>query len=1405
MNGRVLTERLLATTSLAALILAATGQNSAFAVVPCPGASNPGGNYSNSGAIACVFIGNSSTASVTNTASGIIGPPTSTSAAIIVGSGGTLSGAISNAGRIVGPALTTGYAFGIAVAGEVRGGIGNSGTITVSTAGGAGFVQLYGIDIGDSVGGSPTSFGGGISNGGTISLTLNGGGTDDSYGIVEEVSTFSGNIINAAGGTIALSLTGATGLVQGAGIALFGDTVAGNVVNAGVVIASGISVGQAANITGVTISGGTVTGAITNSGTVSASATVSGGSDSAQAAGYRVEFIDSLGGGFANSGTIAASAINHGTGSAYAAGVGGFVYTWAGGFTNSGTISATASAGAGQASAIGVAIGNAFSTFTGGVLNSGTIAAVATSTGGAANANGLTIQGSLFSGGLSNAGTISASATVSAGTSEANAEGVQLINITSFGGGFANSGTIAAQAINNGTGTALAQGVYALIYNSAGGFNNSGIISATATANFGRATAVGLSIGAGAPISSFGGGILNSGTISASATGGDGATAYGMTLSGSLFTGNLSNGGTISATVDGGLGRATGTGIVISASSFNGAIVNSGNISGQATAVACCNAVLARGLAITSGVTFGTTSAGGGIVNSGTIAAVATVKAGFGCGTAAVRGLSVSVSTFNGGITNSGTIAATAQILAGAGSSNIARATALFLSGAIFNGGITNSGLISATATIASCGTAIARGISIFSGGAFNGGITNTGTIIAQASGKANFHCGSAIGIAIQGTGFSGNIVNSGTIAGLVTTSIGCGIGIAIGPAAHATITNSGLIEGTTFGIDLNSEGAASTINQTGGTIIGGICCGAAIRLSANADTVNISGGSIVGNIQGGGTANIVNVNMGSGTFSYAGQITNVGTVNLNSGSLLLQNLTAPGVSTVSYNQSAGTTLALEVSPAATNNHASLAASGAISLASGAVLQAFEGAFAWTPGTYTYAGVVTAGSTTGSFTAASNSPFFTASLSQSSTVDNLTLTMLSPSQVPGLNGNQQSVANAIIGIPGGNTTLDQIFLLPGSSSSSGPSAGLPTLGNALTQLSGSQFTTTNYQPLIQAWQMFTDSLSDRLSQGAGYGGTVSASMDPSHGIQFAQADIPQQVAQMSDGGSALRTAPMPHQWGLWARGYGLSSNASSTATSAAYSESGAGLIVGADNQITDRIVAGVALNVSSDKASVSGGGFTQTDAYQGSVYGQYSVDPNWYVNGIAGFGWQTYSSARVVTLLTTNVNNGNFDGQSYHVYGESGYTLHPAMLPLTRITPYLGLGYLHAHTDGFTETGSATALNVQAMDSNSFTTTLGARMATTFQIGATVFRPELRAAWQHEFLDESGSIRAAFAASPGSVFTATGTGFGRESFLGGAGLTTTITSSTQVFFDYDAKVTGGYTAQAVSGGLRVQF
>ena len=60
----------------------------------------------------------------------------------------------------------------------------------------------------------------------------------------------------------------------------------------------------------------------------------------------------------------------------------------------------------------------------------------------------------------------------------------------------------------------------------------------------------------------------------------------------------------------------------------------------------------------------------------------------------------------------------------------------------------------------------------------------------------------------------------------------------------------------------------------------------------------------------------------------------------------------------------------------------------------------------------------------------------------------------------------------------------------------------------------------------------------------------------------------------------------------------------------------------------------------------------------------------------------------------------------------------------------------------------------------------------------------------------------------------TGAGFGRDSFIGGAGISTTLAGfgvtdrasrRPQLFVDYDVKTTGSYLANVVSGGLRVKF
>ncbi len=1302
-----------------------------------------------------------------------------------------------------------------------------------------------------------------------LASAIAGGGTATATGISIHVSTFDGSIVNS-GGTITALASGVAAFARGLG--LFDGTYLGGVTNAGAIVASatatGSGFGSTASATGILICGcvGPFSNGIVNSGSILSRAQ----GTTASAVGMSLNSTTFLG-GVTNSGTITAVANGSGTARAIGIGIGveNVVSTFAGGVTNAGGIFVSATAG--TSAAIAVGIGVRASTFSGDIANTGTIAVMANGTRATVTGIGAAVLS--FGGSIVNNGTIAAVASDFGGQAGAVGIGVygttSAISLDPFGFESSVASSFSGSIVNNGTIVAMgtgflagANGIYVNASTLTGGITNNGSITAVANGTF-AVVATGINLGA----DTFAGDVVNNGAIvvavdpAAAPASGFGINIHGTfgTLStASFFGGSVVNMGSIAVVATADSAPAKATGISIAVSTFAGSVVNHGSVS----AIASGTTAIAAGLALFEG------SYIGGINNSGSIVASATATAGPGVATATGILLFGCVGPFSGGVVNSGAIVATAQgrnaakalgtslnsttfsggfanngtisAAASARHTAVAVGIGIGLEGPIslFSGGIINTGAVSASATATATavnGFATATGIAVFAS-SLAGNINNSGgtiVAVAQANGTA-----AAFGLRVAtDTAFSGNIINSGTIAatanqgtalGIVATSfagtivnsgtitgtvIGVGTGVGIGLVSSAgTIANTGTIEGNTWAINLAHAGGSNTINQNAGSIIGPTSgSGGAILFSGAGDTLNINGGSIIGDIAGsGGTAPTVNVQPGAGNiFSYADSMSGIGTMNLKSGTLLLQNLTTAGANTANYNQSAGTTLALEISPEATLNHASLSASGAITLAPGAVLQAFAGPFAWKPGNYTYDALITGGTINGTFVVTSNSPFFVANLSQNGNVSlgcgcvlseastgslSLSVTMLSPSQVPGLTANQISVANAIINIPDGNATLDQLFTL----SNPGP---------ALSQLSAEQFTQTNYQPLVQAWQTFSAPLSDRLSQGGGYGGSATASYDPSHGLQFAQANV-RQVAQISDADTrTLRAAPprSPNQWGVWTRGYGLSSTAPSAATSSPYSESGAGLIVGADNQITDRIVAGVALNVSTDKANVTGGGFTQTDAYQGSLYGQYQVDANWYLNGIAGFGWQTYKTKRVVTLLAPGVNNGSFDGQSYQLYGESGYALHPAFLPQTRITPYLGFGYLHVHNNAFTETGSASALSVQAMDPNSFTTTLGARADATFQIGATAFRPELRAAWQHEYLDQSATLRAAFVVAPGSLFTATGTGFGRESFLGGAGVTTTITSSTQLFFDYDAKINGGYTSQAVSGGLRAQF
>ena len=140
------------------------------------------------------------------------------------------------------------------------------------------------------------------------------------------------------------------------------------------------------------------------------------------------------------------------------------------------------------------------------------------------------------------------------------------------------------------------------------------------------------------------------------------------------------------------------------------------------------------------------------------------------------------------------------------------------------------------------------------------------------------------------------------------------------------------------------------------------------------------------------------------------------------------------------------------------------------------------------------------------------------------------------------------------------------------------------------------------------------------------------------------------------------------------------------------------------------------------------------------------------------------------------------------------------------VTPLAGLDYRHASIDGYQESGASPYnLAVDDNDVDSLTSSLGFAIGGDFDLGGMKLSPELRAAWQHEFLDSEEDITASFVAAPGSSFTAVGSDFGADAGLVGAGVTLEVSTGVEAFVDYNGRFSGGYAANAVSGGLRLSW
>ena len=133
--------------------------------------------------------------------------------------------------------------------------------------------------------------------------------------------------------------------------------------------------------------------------------------------------------------------------------------------------------------------------------------------------------------------------------------------------------------------------------------------------------------------------------------------------------------------------------------------------------------------------------------------------------------------------------------------------------------------------------------------------------------------------------------------------------------------------------------------------------------------------------------------------------------------------------------------------------------------------------------------------------------------------------------------------------------------------------------------------------------------------------------------------------------------------------------------------------------------------------------------------------------------------------------------------------------------------YTRINIDGFTETGSLAPLEIQDQEEDSVRGTLGLRAAYDWKAGhGIIVRPEVRAAWQHEYDERAYPIDARLASGAGGVFTVRGPDIGRDSALVGGGVAVQWNNRISTYVYYDG-VLGreNYDSHNVSGGVRISF
>jgi outer membrane autotransporter protein len=301
-------------------------------------------------------------------------------------------------------------------------------------------------------------------------------------------------------------------------------------------------------------------------------------------------------------------------------------------------------------------------------------------------------------------------------------------------------------------------------------------------------------------------------------------------------------------------------------------------------------------------------------------------------------------------------------------------------------------------------------------------------------------------------------------------------------------------------------------------------------------------------------------------------------------------------------------------------------------------------------------------------------------------------------------------------------------------------------------------------------------------------------------------------------------APVENRWGVFLSGTGEWVSVGNTYNARGYDLTSGGFTLGIDYKVTPNFAVGLAAGYTGSSADLTDRGRVYVNGGKLGLYAtffqneqvspapttskdakevqapSYNIAKGFYADVAVFGGYNSYDTRRSALQGEAR---GDTEGGELNVLFGTGYDFKKGNLTFG---PTASFNYTYLGTDAFTEHGSLAPLNIHGGKGESLRTAFGIKASYDWKVGSVLIKPEIRAAWQHEFGDAAYALDSSFANGAGNTFRVNGPDIGRDSALLGAGFAVQFNERFSTYFYYDGELGAkNYQSTSVTGGVRLAF